>query len=121
MNNVSNARLECIYEKYERYGGGDFRRIFVSGSDMRICLIKLLDIVGLYSDPDSILEEEEEIGRKLTSDEILSKIEDQSGDGADFILCLKDDITGEILIDGSGASFEGTEYFTNEEEEELWK
>ena len=53
-------------------------------------MLELLDYVGMYSDMESILEEEEHLGRQLTADEIISKLEDQNGDGCDMIYLLQD-------------------------------
>lgn len=117
---MANARIECIYDVYDRTPSINTHKIFVEGSSLRVCLMKLLDIVKMYTTPDDILDEEEETGVKLTPADIISRIDEQNGDGCDFIMYLADDITGEVLISNEGMYFDGDEFYADDEEEELW-
>lgn len=75
-----------------------FRRVFISGSDVRQCILKLLDIVSICLHSDEIKEKEECIGRKLTVAEIVEAIEFYNGDGCDHIISLKDVISDDVLL-----------------------
>lgn len=120
MSKVANCRIECLYEVYDRTPNANTNHITIEGSSLRVCLMKLLDIVHMYSEPDDILDEEEETGIKLTPEDILERIESQNGDGCDFIFYIKDEITGELLLDSGCSTMYDKEFTVDDEEEDLW-
>lgn len=112
----SIVRLECIYEKYERYSEIQISRIFVSGSTIRACLLSLLDVVNGWVDSDTILEEEYEKGRQLSVEEIIEKIECSNGDGADYIMYIADTVSGKVML-CDDSCFQSEEYEADEYED----
>lgn len=90
----ANVKLQVRYEPYERYGSGlKARTATVSGVDLLDALKKMSDNMLLYFDSDDI----EDDG--YTAEEVLERIEEENGDGCDFIYYIKNLTTGDTLFE----------------------
>ena len=95
---MSKIKLECILEEYLRYEHGSIYRVVAEGATTRKALLKLLDNIGMYTNSESILEMEEEQQRKFSVKEIINIIENENGDGCDFIFVLRNMSNGKNYI-----------------------
>lgn len=96
---MSVVNLECIYDKSVSSHGLDdtLRRVHASGDTFRLAILKLLGRIDIFV-KDLIEENEEDLGRELTEDEVYDLIEDQSGYGCECIHFLKDTVSGKVFI-----------------------
>lgn len=93
------TRIEVMFEPYTRYGYEPIKTGRVSGKNLLDALLKMADKMRLYFDGDYADEYEEGHGVKLTAETLLERIEEENGDGCDFIFYIKNLTTGEMLFD----------------------
>ncbi len=92
--------IEAFYHKYERYESGGYARRRGKGKTEKEALLNLLDKLNAWIDSDYIQEEEEETGKELLVKDIIEMLEQNNGDGADFIIEMRNLTTGEVYING---------------------
>lgn len=95
---MAQIKLKVIYEPYARYEPTYPVIGHITAGSFREAIIKMLDKVRMYSDGDEILEQEEELGRQMTQDELIDLLNQQNGDGCDYITSLTNELTGETYI-----------------------
>lgn len=86
--------VSCRYEVYDRGGPIQIKKRRAKGPDLRSALLKLISKMMTYIDVD----EAEEDPDTYTTEYILDNLSESNGDGCDFIMELKNDTTGEVLI-----------------------
>ena len=91
--------IEVKFEPYTRYGYEPIKTGRVSGKDLLDALLKMTDKMRLYINSDYVDDYEEDYGVKLTPEALLERIEEENGDGCDFIYYIKNLTTGEMLFD----------------------
>ena len=82
-----------LYVKFEDYPDGIIRQSTFSGSSRLEALKSMVDSLVLYLDVDTIEED------NLSSEDVIRELESRNGDGCDYIIKLKDNSTGEVLMD----------------------
>ncbi len=81
-------KIQINYESYDRCGGA-YNSITIEGKNLRSCLLEAFDQLGLYEEAqDVIYDEVNEIGHRLSDEELLDRMIDQSGDGSDYIYSI---------------------------------
>lgn len=92
-------KLQFNIEEYDRMGGS-YKTIIIQGKTLRSCLLEAFDTLGLYEEAEDVIYDEvNEIGHRLSDDELLDRMIDQSGDGSDYIFSITNLDNGEILYD----------------------
>ena len=86
------VKLEVVYEKYDRFGGDGTHKRIIERDTYLQALKDMCDRMSLYIDSDVIEENE------MSCEQIIDSIVESNGDGADFIISLKDLISGEQII-----------------------
>lgn len=82
-----------LYVKYEDYPDGNIKEATFSGSSRSEALKAMVDSLLLYLDVATIEDD------NLSDEDIIKELEEQNGDGCDYIILLKDKKTGEVLMD----------------------
>lgn len=95
---MSQIKLKVIYIPYRRYEDVLPNIGHITANSFREAIIKMLSIVGMYSDKNTIEAHEQEIGREMTQEELVDMLESENGDGCDFIITLMNETTGEEYI-----------------------
>ena len=121
------VRIQINYEEYDRCGG-QYNSIIIEGKTLRSCLLQAYDSLGLYEEAEDVIYDEvNEIGHRLSNDELLDRMINQSGDGSDYIFSILDIDTNKYLYD-SGETDEAETISSDyddepsfEEEEEEYK
>jgi len=92
-------KLQINYEVYDRCGGS-YNTIVIEGNTLRSCLLEAYDRLGLYEEArDVIYDEVNEIGHRLSDEELLDRMIDQSGDGSDYIFSITNLDDGKVIYD----------------------
>ena len=109
-------KLQFNIEEYDRIGGS-YKTIIIEGKTLRSCLLEAYDRLGLYEEAEDIIYDEvNEIGHRLSDDELLDRMIDQSGDGSDYIFSITNLDSGEIIYD-SGVVEEADVYESEYDDE----
>ena len=81
-------KIQINYEIYDRIGG-TYNTIIIEGATLRSCLLEAYDQLGLYEEAEDVIYDEvNEIGHRLSDDDLLDRMIDQSGDGSDYIFSI---------------------------------
>ncbi len=98
-------KIQINYEIYDRMGGS-YNTIVIEGKTLRSCLLEAYDRLGLYEEAEDVIYDEvNEIGHRLSDDELLERMIDQSGDGSDYIFSIINLDTNQKIYDsGDGES-----------------
>lgn len=119
------VRIQINYEIYDRCGG-QYNSIIIEGKTLRSCLLQAYDSLGLYEEAEDVINDEvNEIGHRLSNDELLDRMIDQSGDGSDYIFSILDIDTNKYLYDSGetdepetiSSDYDDEPSFEEEEEE----
>lgn len=109
-------RIQINYEIYDRCGGS-YNTIIIEGNTLRSCLLEAYDVLGLYEEAENVIRDEvNEIGHRLSDDELLDRMIDQSGDGSDYIFSIINLDTNQRIYD-SGDSESCDEYQSDYDDE----
>lgn len=103
---MNTVKLKVVYEPYERYEMSSPKIGHITAPTFREAIIKMLSRVSMYLDKESIEEQEKELGRELTQEELIDQLTSQNGDGCDYIFLLRSEITGEVYIKEFYSPFE---------------
>ena len=99
-------RLKVVYEPYQRYEPSAPCVGHITANSFREAIIKMLDRVRMYLDPETIQEYEEEQGREMTQEELIRRLEMENGDGCDYIFSLSNEDSGEEYMSVDTPTFE---------------
>ena len=92
-------KIQINYEIYDRIGG-TYNTIIIEGATLRSCLLEAYDQLGLYEEAVNVIYDEvNEIGHRLSDDELLDRMIDQSGDGSDYIFSILNLDNNEYIYD----------------------
>lgn len=73
---------------YDR-NGKNYTTATIEGKTLRSCLLEAFDRLNLYEDAEDVLYAEmNTIGHKLSDEELIERMIQQSGDGSDYILAI---------------------------------
>ncbi len=109
-------KIQINYESYDRCGGA-YNSITIEGKTLRSCLLEAFDHLGLYEEAEDVIYDEvNEIGHRLSDEQLLDRMIDQSGDGSDYIYSIVNLDNGEIIYDGG--EVEDTSSYESEYDDE---
>lgn len=96
---TEKTTIEVKFEPYTRYGYEPVKTARISGKNLLDALLNMSDRMHLYVNSDYADDYEDDYGVKLTAETFLERIEEENGDGCDFIFYIKNLTTGEMLFD----------------------
>lgn len=103
---MSTIKLRVVYTPYERYQETAPHIGHITATSFREAVLKMLTKVHMYMDKESVEEQEEELGRQLTQEEIIDLLVSENGDGCDCIHSLTNETTGEEYMEDTEPCFE---------------
>lgn len=95
---MSEVKIRVVYIPYERYNVTAPAIGHIKADSLKEAVIKMLSKVRVYIDEDSIVEEEQALGRSFTAQEIINAILGLNGDGCDYIASIQNEDTGEEYL-----------------------
>lgn len=109
-------KIQINYEVYDRMGG-TYNTIIIEGATLRSCLLEAYDRLSLYEEAEDVIYDEvNNIGHRLSDNELLNRMTDQSGDGSDYIFSIIN-LEDNSYIYHSGESQDSNQYESNYDDE----
>jgi hypothetical protein len=95
---MSKMKIRVVYIPYARYIETGVAIGHITAKSFRDAIIKMLSRVNMYQDKMSIMEREDELGRKLTQEELIDLLVAENGDGCDYIVSIMNEDTEEVYM-----------------------
>lgn len=92
-------KIKVVYIPYSRYEETAPKIGHITADSFREAIIKMLGKVLMYTEEETILEREEELGREMTQEELIDMLQAENGDGCDFITALINEDTDEVYLE----------------------